>query len=123
MKAMYPDMQVILKPTQQKIDSILERSSNVLKGLNLYNILTLARLQAYMPVCFFSTIVGLHIAGSSHSLKSLLVIGLANTFAMAATCAFNDAEDAPEDMLAHSTRNIIALRKASKITGYLVARA
>ena len=120
-KAMHPDMQVILKPAQHKIDWILKRTSNLPKGLNLYNILILARLEAYMPVCFFSTMVGLNIAGSSHNLASLLIIGLANMFAMAATCAFNDAEDAPEDMLARSTRNIIALGRASKSTGYLVA--
>ncbi|GAX62123.1 4-hydroxybenzoate octaprenyltransferase [Candidatus Scalindua japonica] len=120
-KAMYPDMQVTLKATEQKIGWIRKRNINLLKGLNLYNILILARLEAYMPVCFFSTMVGLGIADNSHRLMSLLIIGLANTFAMAATCAFNDAEDAPEDMLARSTRNIIALGDASKSTGYVIA--
>ncbi len=120
-KAPYPDMQVTLKPAQHKIDRILKHTIHLPKGLNLYNILILARLEAYMPVCFFSTMVGLNIAGGSHNLSSLLLIGLANMFAMAATCAFNDIEDAPEDMLARSTRNIIALGKASKSTGYIVA--
>jgi 4-hydroxybenzoate polyprenyltransferase len=100
---------------------IFGNNINSLKGLNIYNILTLARLEAYMPVCFFSTIVGLHIADSPHRLTSLLVIGLANTFAMMATCAFNDAEDTPEDILARSTKNVIALGSASKNTGYLIA--
>jgi len=118
---MYPDMQATLKATQLKIDWILKHTIHLPKGLNPHNILILARLEAYMPVCFFSTMVGLNIAGSSHNLTSLLIIGLANMFAMAATCAFNDAEDAPEDMLASSTRNIIALGKASKSTGYIVA--
>jgi 4-hydroxybenzoate polyprenyltransferase len=120
-KAMYSDMQIALKLTQQKIDWILKHTINLPKGLILHNILILARLEAYMPICFFSTMVGLNIAGSSHNLASLLIIGLANTFAMAATCAFNDAEDATEDMLARSTRNIIALGNASKSTGYIVA--
>ncbi len=121
MKAPYPNMQAVLKPAQHKIGWILKHTIHLPKGLNPHNILILARLEAYMPVCFFSTMVGLNIAGSSHNLASLLIIGLANMFAMAATCAFNDAEDAPEDMLASSTRNIIALGKASKSTGYIVA--
>ena len=120
-KAIYPDMQAALRPTPQKIEWILKHTICLPKGLNLYNILILARLEAYMPVCFLSTMVGLNIAGGSHNLASLFIIGLANMFAMAATCAFNDAEDAPEDMLARSTRNIIALGRASKSTGYLVA--
>ncbi len=64
---------------------------------------------------FFSTLVGLHISDSTHSLTALLTIGFANTFVMAATCAFNDAEDVPEDKIAHSTRNIIALVKSPKV--------
>ena len=120
-KAPYPNMHAALKLTQQKIDWILKRTIYLPKGLNPHNILMLARLEAYMPVCFFSTTVGLNVAGGSHDLASLLIIGLANMFAMAATCAFNDAEDAPEDMLARSTRNIIALGRASKSTGYIVA--
>ena len=77
-----------------------------------------------MPIClcvFFSTIVGLSIIDCTHKLLSLFTIGLANTFAMVATCAFNDAEDVTEDSFANSTRNVIALGKASKDTGYLVA--
>lgn len=93
----------------------------MLKGLNISTIFSLARLHVYMPICFFSTMVGLDIADNSHTLVSLLTIGLANTFALVATFAFNDAEDAPDDMLARSTKNIIALGKASKGTGYLVA--
>ena len=65
--------------------------------------------------------LGLDITNSTHNLSSLLTIGLANTFALVATFAFNDAEDSPEDMLASSTRNVIALGNASKSTGYLVA--
>ena len=121
MRAPHPNMQATLKPAQHKIDWISKHTIHFPKGLNPHNILILARLEAYMPVCFFSTMVGLNIAGSSHNLASLLTIGLANMFAMAATCAFNDTEDAPEDMLASSTRNIIALGKASKSTGYIVA--
>ena len=114
-------LKVTLKLTQQKSMRIFGNNINPLKGLSIYNILTLARLEAYMPVCFFSTMVGLYIADSQHRLTSLLVIGLANTFAMMATCAFNDAEDAPEDILARSTKNVIALGSVSKSTGYLVA--
>ena len=114
-------MQATLKLAQHKIDWILKHTINLPKGLNPQNILILARLEAYMPVCFLSTMVGLNIAGGSHNLASLFIIGLANMFAMASTCAFNDAEDAPEDKLARSTRNIIALGKASKSTGYIVA--
>ncbi|MBT6052830.1 MAG: UbiA family prenyltransferase [Candidatus Scalindua sp.] len=120
-KAPYPNMQATLKLAQHKIDWILKHTINLPKGLNPQNILILARLEAYMPVCFLSTMVGLNIAGGSHNLASLFIIGLANMFAMASTCAFNDAEDAPEDKLARSTRNIIALGKASKSTGYIVA--
>jgi 4-hydroxybenzoate polyprenyltransferase len=114
-------MKVSLDFTQNRNSRILRSNTHLLKGLNISNILILARLEAFLPICFFCTTVGLHIADSSHRLISLLTIGLANTFAMVATCAFNDAEDAPEDMLAHSTRNVIALGKASKGTGYLVA--
>lgn len=121
MRAPHTNMQATLKPAQHKIDWKLKHTIHLPKGLNPHNILILARLEAYMPVCFFSTMVGLNIAGSSHNLASLLIIGLANMFAMAATCAFNDTEDAPEDMLASSTRNIIALEKASKNTGHIVA--
>ncbi len=64
---------------------------------------------------------GLNITGNSHNLVSLLTIGLANTFALIATFAFNDVEDAPEDMLAHSITNLIALGKVSKEAGYLIA--
>jgi 4-hydroxybenzoate polyprenyltransferase len=120
-RAPYPNMQVTLKLAQHKIDWILKHTTNLPKGLNPQNILILARLEAYMPVCFLSTMVGLNIAGGSHNLASLFIIGLTNMFAMASTCAFNDAEDAPEDKLARSTRNIIALGKASKSTGYIVA--
>ena len=121
MREPHPNMQATLRPAQQKIDWILKHTLHLPKGLNPHNILILARLEAYMPVCFFSTMVGLNIAGGSHNLASLIIIGMANMFAMSATCAFNDAEDAPEDMLARSTRNIIALKKASKSTGYIVA--
>jgi 4-hydroxybenzoate polyprenyltransferase len=65
--------------------------------------------------------IGLDITGNSLSLISLLTIGLANTFALVATFAFNDAEDAPDDMLARSVRNVIALGNASRETGYFIA--
>jgi 4-hydroxybenzoate polyprenyltransferase len=120
-KAMYPDMQVTLQPTQQKSDRKLVRNSNVLKGLSVSTIFSLARLHVYMPVCFFCAMVGLDITGNSQSLISLLTIGLANTFALVATFAFNDAEDAPDDILAHSVRNVIALGNVSKGTGYFIA--
>ncbi|MFQ5963762.1 MAG: UbiA family prenyltransferase [Candidatus Scalinduaceae bacterium] len=96
-------------------------NTNLLNGLNVSTIFSLARLHVYMPICFFSTIVGLHIAGNSDGLVRLLTIGLANTFALVATFAFNDAEDAPDDILARTTRNVIALGKVSKGTGYFVA--
>ncbi len=108
---------------KKKNHEIFKNNSNLLNGLNISTIFSLARFEAYMPVCFFSTIVGLDIADYLHSIMSLVIIGLANTFAMAATCAFNDAEDAPEDKLARTTRNIIALGRATKSTGYLVAVA
>ena len=114
-------MKVTLKPTQQKSDRILERNSNLLKGLSVSTVFSLARLHVYMPICFLCAMVGLDTADSSHNLASLLTIGLANTFALIATFAFNDAEDAPDDMLASSTRNVIALGKISKEAGYLVA--
>lgn len=118
---MYPYMKTTLKLTRQKSKSIFGSNANLLKGLNLYNILTLARLEVYMPVCFFSAMVGLNITSSSLNVMSLLLIGLANTFALVATFAFNDAEDAPDDILARSTRNVIALGNVSKSTGYLIA--
>ncbi len=121
MSTMYPDMQVALKPTQHKSDRILERSSNILKGMSVSTIFSLARLHVYMPICFFCAIVGLSITGNSQSLISLLTIGLANTFALVATFVFNDAEDAPDDKLARSVRNVIALGNASRETGYLIA--
>ncbi len=121
MKAMYPDMNVTLKPIQQQSNRILERNANLLKGLSVSTVFSLARLHVYMPICFFCAMVGLDIAESSQSLISLFIIGLANTFALIATFAFNDAEDAPDDMLAYSVRNIIALGNASKGTGYLIA--
>ncbi|MCP4253548.1 MAG: UbiA family prenyltransferase, partial [Candidatus Scalindua sp.] len=120
-KAIHPDMQVALKPTQHKSDRVFKRSSNLLKGLSVSTIFSLARLHVYMPICFFCAMVGLDITGSTQSLASLLIIGLANTFALVATFAFNDSEDAPEDMLARSVRNVIALGKASKSTGYIIA--
>jgi 4-hydroxybenzoate polyprenyltransferase len=120
-KVIYPDMQVTLKPTHHKSDRILERSSNLLKGLSISTIFSLARLHVYMPICFFCAMVGLNITGSSQSLISLFTIGLANTFALVATFAFNDAEDAPDDKLARSVRNVIALGKASRETGYFIA--
>lgn len=99
----------------------VRNNTQLLKGVSVSTIFSLTRLEAYMPMCFFSTIVGLSIVDSLHSLLSLLIIGLANTFAMIATCSFNDAEDVDDDMLASSTRNVIALGKASRNTGYLVA--
>lgn len=120
-KTMYPDMQVALKPTQHKSDRRSKRNSNLLKGLSVYTIFSLARLHVYMPICFLCAMVGLDITGSSQNLISLITIGLANTFALIATFAFNDAEDAPDDILAHSVRNVIALGNASKGTGYLIA--
>lgn len=114
-------MKVSLDFTQNRNSRILRSNTHLLKGLNISTIFSLARLHVYMPICFFSTMVGLDIADNSHTLVSLLTIGLANTFALVATFAFNDAEDAPDDMLARSTKNIIALGKASKGTGYLVA--
>ncbi len=102
MSTMYPDMRVALKPTQHKSDRILERSSDILNGLNVSTIFSLDRLHVYMPICFLCAMVGLDITGSSQSLISLLIIGLANTFALVATFAFNDAEDAPDDKLARS---------------------
>ncbi len=107
--------------TLKKSNGIWRTNTTLLKGLNISIILSLARLHVYMPICFLSTMVGLDIAGTTHRLIPLLIIGLANTFALVATFAFNDAEDVPEDMLARSTSNVIALGKASKGTGYLVA--
>ena len=98
-----------------------KNNTNLLKGLSVYTIFSLARLHVYMPICFLCTMVGLDITGSSQNLISLLTIGFANTFALIATFAFNDAEDAPDDMLAHSVRNVIALGNASKGIGYLIA--
>ncbi len=116
-------MKVSLGFVQKKNSKIFRSNSNLLNVLNISTLFSLARFEAYMPVCFFSTIVGLYIADNLHSFMSLMIIGLANTFAMSATCAFNDAEDAPEDKLAPATRNIIALGKTTKSTGYLAAVA
>ncbi len=120
---MHPNMQVTLKPTQHKRNSILEYDPNVLKGLSISTVFSLARLHVYMPICFFCALVGLDIAGSLQSLASLLTIGLANTCALVAIFAFNDAEDAPFDMLARSVRNVIALGDVSRDAGYLIAAA
>jgi 4-hydroxybenzoate polyprenyltransferase len=121
MRAPYPNMQAALKPAQHKIDWILKHSSNLMKGLSISTIFSLARLHVYMPICFLCAMVGLDATGSVQSLISLLTIGLANTFALVATFAFNDAEDAPDDILARSVRNVIALGNASRETGYLIA--
>jgi len=120
-KAMYPDMQIILKPAQPKSGSMLGQSSNALRGLSVSTIFSLARLHVYMPICFFCAMVGLDITGNAQSLIPLLTIGLTNTFALVATFAFNDAEDAPDDKLARSVRNVIALGNAPRETGYLIA--
>ncbi len=114
-------MKVTLRHNQNKREAIFALNKSLLDGLCFSNILTLARFEAYLPICFLSTIVGLDIAGNFHSFVSLVIIGLSNTFALAATCAFNDVEDAPDDMLVHSTRNIVALGKITKNTGHLVA--
>ncbi len=118
---MYPDIEVTLKPTQQKSGRILERNSNLLKGLNVSTIFSLARLHVYMPICFLCATVGLDITGNLHNLASFFIIGLANTFALVAIFAFNDAEDAPNDILARSVRNVIALGNVSREAGYLIA--
>lgn len=120
---MYPYMKATLRLTRQKSESIFGSNANLLKGLNLYNILILARLEVYMPICFLCAVVGLDTAGSLQSLASLIIIGLANTFALVAIFAFNDAEDAPYDMLARSVRNVIALGNVSREAGYLMAVA
>ncbi|NOG82310.1 MAG: hypothetical protein EX341_17400 [Candidatus Scalindua sp. SCAELEC01] len=117
----YPYMKGVLDLTQKKGKGVLNDNVNLLKGLNIPIILSLARLHVYMPICFFSTMVGLDIANISHSFMSLMTIGFANTFALIATFVFNDAEDAPEDMLARSQKNVIALGKVSKGTAYLIA--
>ncbi len=114
-------MKMSLDFTQKKNDRILNCNEGLLEGLNTSTIFSLARLHVYVPICFFSTMVGLDVTNSSHNLASLLTIGLVNTFALIATFAFNDAEDAPDDMLARSVRNVIALGNASKGTGYLIA--
>jgi 4-hydroxybenzoate polyprenyltransferase len=116
-------MKATLRLTRQKSESIFGSNANLLKGLNLYNILILARLEVYMPICFLCAVVGLDTAGSLQSLVSLIIIGLANTFALVAIFAFNDAEDAPYDMLARSVRNVIALGNVSREAGYLMAVA
>ena len=92
-----------------------------LKGLNIPAILSLARVHAYMPMCFFSTAVGLDVANTPQRLKFLLIIGLANTFALVATFIFNNIVDVSDDMCALSPKNTIALGKVSKETAYLVA--
>ncbi len=97
------------------------RNTQLLRGLNISTILSLARLHVYVPICFLSTTVGLDVTNRLHEFSSLLIIGFANTFAMIATFAFNDAEDAPDDMLARSTKNVIALGMVSKGTGYFMA--
>lgn len=112
---------IIPRASVSKKKEFVRNNTQLLKGVNISTVFSLTRLEAYMPMCFFSTIVGLSIVDSSHSLSLLLIIGFANTFAMIATCSFNDAEDVADDMLARSTRNIIALGKASKEVGYLVA--
>ncbi len=119
--SIYPYLKVFLELTQEKSKGILNGNINLLQGLNISTILSLARLHVYMPICFLGTIIGLDIADASHSLVPLLTIGLANTFALIATFVFNDAEDAPEDMLARSPKNAVALGKVSKGTAYLVA--
>ncbi len=94
---------------------------NLLKGLNLSTIYSLARLHVYAPICFLCAMAGLDVTNYSHNMAYLLTIGLANTFALVATFAFNDAEDAPDDIQARFSNNVIALGKISKETGYLVA--
>ncbi len=120
-KAVYPNMQATLKPSQYNVNNTLLYSPNALKGLNVFTIFSLARLHVYMPICFLCALIGLDITGNLQSLTSLLTIGLANTFALVAIFAFNDAEDAPYDMLARSVRNVIALGDVSRDAGYLVA--
>ena len=90
-----------------------------LKGLNIPAILSLARVHAYMPICFFSTAVGLDVANTPEKLQFLLTIGLANTFALIATFIFNNIVDIPDDMNALSPKNTIALGKVSKESAYL----
>ncbi|ODS32331.1 MAG: prenyltransferase [Candidatus Scalindua rubra] len=104
-----------------KEKKFVRENLQLLKGLNISTILSLARLHVYVPICFFSTTVGLDVTNRLHELASLFIIGLANTFALIATFAFNDAEDAPDDMLARSPKNVIALGRVSKGAGYLVA--
>lgn len=95
----------------------------LLKGLNISTFFSLARLHVYGPICFFSTILGLDVIGKLHDLWSLFIIGTANTFALIATFAFNDAEDAPDDAHAGKTKNVVASGKISKEAGYLTAVA
>ena len=92
-----------------------------LKCLNIPAILSLARIHAYMPICFFSTAVGLDMTNTPERLKFLLTIGLANTFALVATFIFNNIVDVSDDLRALSPKNTIALGKVSKETGYLAA--
>ena len=91
--------------------------------LNIPAILSLARIHAYMPMCFFSTAVGLDVAGADNTnrLMLLFIIGLANTFALAATFIFNNVEDVADDLLALTPKNEIALGNVSKRTGYFLA--
>ncbi len=114
-------MKVSLGFIQKKNSEIFRSNSSLLNGLNITTIFSLARLHVYTPICFFCAMVGLDVTNNLHNLASLLTIGLANTFALVATFAFNDAEDATDDLLARSTNNVIALGKISKEAGYLVA--
>ncbi len=106
---------------KKKKSNILGVDSNLLNGLNISAIFSLARLHVYAPICFFCAVVGFDVTNNLHNLVSLLTVGMANTLALVATFAFNDAEDAPDDVLAHSTNNIIALGEVSKGAGYFVA--
>ncbi|MGR3219145.1 MAG: prenyltransferase [Candidatus Anammoxibacter sp.] len=98
-----------------------EKDSISLEGLNIPAIFSLARIHAYMPMCFFSTAVGLDVAGGTNRLMLLFTIGLANTFALVATFVFNNVEDVDDDLLALSPKNAIALGNVSKQTGYFLA--
>jgi len=93
----------------------------LLNGLSVSTFFSLGRLHVYAPICFFSTVVGLDITDRLWEFAALFTIGLANTLALVATCAFNDVEDAYDDMSARTTRNVIAQGKASRGVGYLVA--
>ncbi len=114
-------MKVSLGLTKKRNSAILRNKSNLLKGLNISTAFSLARLHVYAPICFLCAMVGLDVTNNSYNIASLLTIGLANAFALIATFAFNDAEDAPDDIQARYSNNVIALGKISKETGYLVA--